>query len=102
MSLLLPLPHAALRHARKGSETEDIQLEKRLTRREAASYVTATYGIRLSPRTLENTPVPYIVVNGQAIYETKELDRYARDKIAVASRRMGRVAQTREALSAAA
>lgn len=70
-------------------------VEKRRTRREAAAYVTETYGIRLSPRTLEATPVPYIVANGQALYQVADLDRYARDKIASAARRTGRASPRR-------
>ena len=70
-------------------------MEKRVNRREAASYITERYGFRLSPRTLEATSVSYIVVNGQAIYQIAELDRYAQGKIAAASRRTGRVDRPR-------
>jgi hypothetical protein len=74
--------------------------EKRLNRRGAATYVTETYGFRLSPRTLEYAPIPYIVVNGQAIYQKTELDKWADAKIANASRRIGRNAQSRGAAAA--
>ena len=67
--------------------------DKRLNRREAAAYVTETYGFRLSPRTLEDAAVPYIVVNGQAIYQVADLDRYAQGKIVSAARRTGRAAR---------
>jgi hypothetical protein len=74
--------------------------EKRLNRRDAATYVIDTYGFRLSPRTLEYAPIPYIVVNGQAIYQRAELDKWAQAKIANASRRIGRDAQSRGAVAA--
>jgi hypothetical protein len=65
-------------------------VEKRLNRRSAADYVMDRYGFRLSARTLEDAPIPYIVVNGQAIYKIADLDQYAQNKINSASRRMGR------------
>lgn len=64
--------------------------ERRLNRAEAAAYVSEKYGVPLRRRTLEATPLPYIVVNRQALYERPELDRYAQSKIAAASRRTGR------------
>jgi hypothetical protein len=64
-------------------------IKKRLNRQAAATYVSETYGVPLSPRTLEATPVPFIVVNGHALYEVEDLDRYAQGKIAAASRRLG-------------
>ncbi len=75
-------------------------VEKRLTRRNAAAYVSETYGFNLSSRTLEDAPVPYIVVCGQALYQKAELDRWAQGKIAAASRRVGRLAHTRDTVAA--
>ena len=63
--------------------------DRQLNRREAAAHITETYGFRLSPRTLEDAAIPYIVVNGQAIYQVADLDRYAQGKIASAGRRIG-------------
>jgi hypothetical protein len=74
--------------------------EKRLTRRDAAAYVTETYGFKLSSRTLEDAPVPYIVVCGQALYQKVELDNWAQGKIASASRRIGRLAHMRDVVTA--
>jgi len=68
-------------------------MDKRLNRREAAEYVTGKYGFRLSHRTLEAQPIPYIVVNGQAIYQTADLEKYAEAKIAAAARRIGRASR---------
>lgn len=88
-----------IRRARR--QTLEVALpEKRLNRRDAATYVIDTYGFRLSPRTLEYAPIPYIVVNGQAIYQRAELDKWAQGKIANASRRVGRAAQTRDVVAA--
>jgi hypothetical protein len=46
---------------------------------------------------MEALPVPYLVVNGQALYEVADLDTYAQAKLAGASRRMGRGATARSA-----
>jgi hypothetical protein len=74
--------------------------EKRLNRPQAAAYVVAGYGFRLSPRTLEYAAIPYIVVNGQAVYLKADLDKWAEGKIANASRRIGRAAHARGAAAA--
>ena len=73
---------------------------KRMGRVAAAAYISETYGFPVGARTLERWPVPYAVLNGRAIYEVAEIDRYARAKIADAPRRIGRVPAAPVALRA--
>lgn len=83
---------------RAGGEAPSAPATKpRMNRREAAAYITGKYGFRQSHRTMEALPVPYLVVNGQALYEVADLDTYAQAKLAGASRRMGRGATARSA-----
>jgi hypothetical protein len=73
------------------SETQAIpSFPPLMTRNEAATYVAATHGVRISPRTLEDKPIPYRRVNGRALYRTEDLDTYVAREVAEAPRHIGR------------
>jgi hypothetical protein len=63
--------------------------QKRLNRKQASAYLEEKYGVILSRRTLEEKPIPYIVLEAQAMYLAADLDAYIDRQIAQAPRRMG-------------
>jgi hypothetical protein len=62
--------------------------QKRINRKDAAAYIREKFGVQLSPRTLEEAPIPYQLLFGQAMYTTRDLDAYVERQIEKAPRRM--------------
>jgi hypothetical protein len=62
----------------------------RLTRVEVSRYLAEIHGIRLTPRSIESAPIPYLLVKGKALYTPADADEYAAAALASASRRIGR------------
>ena len=66
---------------------EDAKLERLLRRTEAAAYVTATYGIPCSPKTLAKIACvasdgpPFRLAGRFPLYPTSGLDIWAKNKI---------------------
>jgi hypothetical protein len=67
----------------------NMEVDKRLTRAQAAAFVTDQTGVPLAARSLEKLPVPYCVLIGKAMYCRADLLRYVEQTVARASRRMG-------------
>ena len=65
------------------------EIEKRLTRIQAAAWVTDQTGVPLASRSLEKLPVPYVLILNTAMYSRADLLRYVDGLAARASRRMG-------------
>lgn len=66
-----------------------VKVEPRLTRVQAAVWITEQTGVPLNPRTLEKMAVPYCLIFGKAMYSLADLQDLADDAFGAAGRRMG-------------
>jgi hypothetical protein len=65
---------------------------RRLTRSEAAAYMSERADQHISPDTLRGWPVPYRQLGRDAMYEIADLDRFIEERFAAAPVRINRAA----------